>query len=266
MCVSAPSIPPLRSLSSLLTDRSSASADTVVSVTPPAVVLEMSSKLEPEGEWNAHHRMTVALSAPLSMAGLDGVRPRAGLSWNLQSFDFKDQDGEWQQASHRWNTQAFEEKFDVHAMLPALPLPISVLQSCVRHVPALSTRATLFRSRRLRHTNAWYIREPTALSGLAAFKAFGPREAAPSYTFQLIGFGDASGDTAAIDEEATAAGERDAATSAHADSASDAASTSADAAHGAPTRPDRLASDGAPMPGVSVAAGCFLSGLRKESL
>ena len=155
---------------------------------PTTVVVEMASKLEEGDPWNAHHRLTVDLVKPLASAGLDGPWRNAHPVWNLELFSFKDENGKWRPAMHRWNTQAFEEKFDVHSMLPAQPVPIRILRSCQRCVASFGDDpATLIRTQRLRHTNAWYVREPREHMGVAAFKTFGSDEA---YTFQLVGFGD----------------------------------------------------------------------------
>ena len=178
---------------------------------PSTIMLEMASKLEEGEEFNSHHRMIVDLAKPLAAAGLDGWQ--TSTAWNLELFAFKDEEGEWQRAMHRWNTQAFEEKFDLHSMLPTQPSPIRVVSFQQRQVPALSRHATLIRSRRLQHTKAWYVREPREHSGLAAFKAFGSAEYPMSYTFELVDFGDDIRATKATGERPA----RPAATSAPAD-------------------------------------------------
>ena len=83
--------------------------------------------------------------------------------------------------------------------MAALPMR-GVLAMRDKDVPAVGT-AQLYQSRRMSYTNAWYLREPRRLAGVAAFKAFGVEGGADTYTFELAGFGrlgEGNGDLDAI--------------------------------------------------------------------
>ena len=52
---------------------------------------------------------------------------------------------------------------------------------------------SLIRSARNEYTGSWYVREPRAHAGVAAFKAFGAEGAADTYTFELVAMGTGGG-------------------------------------------------------------------------
>ena len=148
------------------------------------LVLDMSSKFEDAAPYHTHHRMH------LSVADNLGARDSAK-QWQLREFAFANQKGDWCEAPHRDNVQAFEEKFNVFMMRQALPLPVAITQQRVRDVAGIGSRISLVQSRRHEHTDAWYVREPSYYAGLAAFKAFGVEGSKDSFTFELVALGSA---------------------------------------------------------------------------
>ena len=56
------------------------------------------------------------------------------------------QKGDWCEAPHRDNVQAFEEKFNVFMMRQALPLPVAITQQRVRDVAGIGSHSLSPRS------------------------------------------------------------------------------------------------------------------------
>ena len=107
--------------------------------------------------------MTVDLVRALAAQG-------AREEWALDGFAYKDvEQNIWRDASHRWNVQVFEEKFDLFSMAPALPTPALVISSRSCALPAMAMdHAKVVRTRRPEYTGAEYLREPRAYAGVAA--------------------------------------------------------------------------------------------------
>ena len=103
----------------------------------------------------------------------DALAARDGRSlWALRCFSFKDAEEAWRTAPHRDNVQAFEEKFDLFAMLP-LPARPRAIATRTFALPELALEADgrllCCRTSRHAYTNAWFVREPRRHAGVAAF-------------------------------------------------------------------------------------------------
>ena len=147
------------------------------------LVIDMASKFEEREPYSTHHRMRLKLANNL-------LARDSREQWCFEEFAFS-QGEAWYEAPHRDNVQAFEEKFNVFLMSPVLPAPVRAVRTRGRDLAlggAAAGRATLVQSRRHAYTDAWYIREPRALCGLAAYKEFGGGEGG-GYTFELIEVG-----------------------------------------------------------------------------
>ena len=152
-----------------------------------SVVLDMASKFAEDDPYATHHSMRLSLT--------DNLMARdTHEQWTFKEFAFRS-GGQWLEAPHRDNVQAFEEKFDAFLMSPALPAPARILRGREKEVAAVG-RASLIQSRRHQYTNAWYIREPRRHAGVAGFKAFGVEGRSETFTFELIATGSAT-DTSA---------------------------------------------------------------------
>jgi hypothetical protein len=153
------------------------------------LTISMETRFSETDAFQKHHQMEVDVAESLAA-------PTAG-HWQLQRFWFKGMDG-WEVAPHRDNVQAFEEKFDTHTMARDLELPsarvlatsqqqettkftATAQPTMRREIRALGGNATLTQTSRHRHTNAWFVIEPRARSGIAAYKEFGDH-----HTFELI--------------------------------------------------------------------------------
>ena len=145
------------------------------------LLIDMASKFSAGEEYVTHHCMKLSLSDNLSAADSHS-------DWSLREFSFR-RGGDWQEAPHRDNVQAFEEKFNAFLMAPSKPAKVSVLRQRERQTLPAFGRMSLVQSRRHEYTGAWYITEPRSLAGLAAYKSFGREGAPDSFTFELIEMG-----------------------------------------------------------------------------
>ena len=145
------------------------------------LIIEMSSRFDAGDQHEAHHRLRVSLSESLGAADDSN-------QWCLSDFSFC-QDSVWRKAPHRDNVQAFEEKFDCFLM-GSRPLPVSVCAQRTKDVVAFG-RTSLVQTKRHKSTDAWYVMEPRAHAGLAAYKIFGREGGPDTFTFELIALGNA---------------------------------------------------------------------------